>query len=216
MMFLSVQVKLRVSLYSGVKIFAEEMPSACKVYELSRATLDSVIEVLEKASSVVTLRRTSTGASGFIQLAEGLRIPFEIYIFRGRVYLIVMAGKRKAAKVARNLSKLVNINVIEINLQPEKFLNLYAGSVIKLVVFDMVKAPGLRRVVLSGAAVSDSELYKELAELGEIRYVLFQTGEGQVLGISDTCTIVALSKLAEEDLLATVKENLLPVISPLV
>ncbi|MEM0225313.1 MAG: hypothetical protein QXP94_02680 [Thermofilaceae archaeon] len=191
------------------------MPLACKVYELKGTTLDRIIEALEEGSPGVAARRTGTGAVGSVELAEGLKVPFEIYNFRGKPFLIVFAGRRRAAKAARMLSRLANVEVLEVTLRPEKVLDAFAGSVIKLVVFDMVRVPGLRRVVLSGAAVSDSELYKEFAATSEIRYVLFQTSEGLVLGVSNSCTIVALSKISAEDISSTVKEYLLPLISPL-
>lgn len=189
------------------------MPLACTVYELVGKGLEGVVEVLRKEG--ILEARGSVGASGVAELPGDSKVPFEVYSFRGKLFLIVLAGRRRAARVARRIAELAGVEVQEVRVRPEKFLYLFEGSVVRLVVFDMVRVPGLRRIVLTGDAVSDTELYREFFESCEVKYVLFQTGEGLALGVSSSGTLVALSRLTSEELLTLVKENLVPLISPL-
>ena len=192
------------------------MPLACKIYELVGVRTEDAIRALELNESVATIARTSY--SGFIftfKLPDGSPVRIEICVFRGRTFLIVLAGRRRAEKAAKLIANAVGAGVTDAEVDPLRFMNLFKGSVVKVAVFDMVRKLGLRRVVLAGDAVSDTDLYKEFAESYKIRYVLFQTGEGSVLGISDSGSLVVLSRITEEDILRTVKETLLPLIVPL-
>lgn len=191
------------------------MPLACKIYELVRARVEDVIKALESSESVKSTRRSGTGFFGTFKLPDGSQVRVEIFIFRGRAFLIVLAGKRKAAKVAKLITHITGVSVIDAEVNPMHFLNLFSSSVVKVAVFDMIRRPGLRRIVLTGDAVSDTDLYREFAERSRARYILFQTSEGWVLGISDSGSLVFLSSIAEENILKTVKEMLLPLIVPL-
>jgi hypothetical protein len=53
-------------------------------------------------------------------------------------------------------------------------------------------------------------MFKELFQACVIKYVVFEDREGILLGVSDSFSVVAFSRLSGEDFLELVKEKLLP------
>jgi len=205
---------------SVVKEYEIVMPSACKVYELGDVSkLPLIREALEAGAKsersdsikLAVLESSRTSLRGVAELAgEGHKVAFEIFGFRGKLFLLVPAGKKVARRVAKAISELTGVEVREAVLPSRKLEVLLAEGVVKLVIFDMVRIPGLRRVMLTGDAVSDTEIFKELFQACVIKYVVFEDREGILLGVSDSFSVVAFSRLAGEDLLELVKEKLLP------
>lgn len=202
------------------KKYSTVMPSACKVYELGEVSkLPSMREALEasakgeKPVSVKFAALEGSGSSlrGAVKLAdEGREVAFEIFGFRGKLFLLVSAGKRVARKVAKTIFELTGTEIREAEIPPHKFRLLLEGGVVKLVIFDMVRVPGLRRVMLTGDAVSDTEMFRELSQTCVIKYVVFEDREGVLLGVSDSFSVVAFTKLSGGELLELAKERLLP------
>lgn len=193
------------------------MPSVCKVYELEGAKdLPTVLEALKEgeAPASVELRLLETSgvrARGVVKLAEaGRSVSFEIFGFKGRLFLLVAAGKRIARRIAGTISKLARVEPLEVKVPPQRLRALYEEGVVKLVVFDMVRVPGLRKIVLTGDAVSDTEIFRDLSRTCEVRYVVFEDKSGLLLGVSESLTVVSLSKMPEEELMELVKEKFLP------
>jgi len=187
------------------------MPSVCRVYELIGAELEGVTEALKRAG--ILSKRSGAAISGDLELQGGLKVPFEIFSFRGKLFLMVLAGGKRALRVARKVAEVAGADVQEVRLNVKRLLELYGESVVKVVAFDMVRVPGLRKVILTGESVSDTPLFKELFETCEIRYAMLRTGEGHVIGVSSSGAVVALSRLSDEELLSFVKETLLPLAS---
>jgi len=196
------------------------MPSACKVYELGEVSkLLSIREALEAGAKteypdgvkLTVLEGSRTSLRGAAELVgEGRRVAFEIFGFRGKLFLLVSAGKKVARRIAKVISELTGVEVREAAIPSRKLEVLLAEGVVKLVMFDMVRIPGLRRVILTGDAVSDTEMFKELFQACVIKYVVFEDREGILLGVSDSFSVIVFSRLVGKDLLELVKEKLLP------
>jgi len=196
------------------------MPSACKVYELGEVSkLLSIREALEAGAKteypdgvkLTVLEGSRTSLRGAAELVgEGRRVAFEIFGFRGKLFLLVSAGKKVARRIANVISELTGVEVREAAIPSRKLEVLLAEGVVKLVMFDMVRIPGLRRVILTGDAVSDTEMFKELFQACVIKYVVFEDREGILLGVSDSFSVIVFSRLVGKDLLELVKEKLLP------
>jgi len=196
------------------------MPSACKVYELGEAgKLQLLREVLKAGVETVDVKLTLTGATGLglkgvAEFAGGRRaVAFEVFSFRGRLYLIVAAGKRLARKVAARIAEVAGLDAREVEVTSRKISVLCEGRVVKLVVFEMVRVLGLRRVMLTGDAVSDTEVYRDFSQLSEVKYVVFEDENGALMGISNRFSVVAFSKLTGEELIELVKEKLIPLVA---
>ncbi|MCS7104545.1 MAG: hypothetical protein NZ954_03155 [Thermofilaceae archaeon] len=161
-----------------------------------------------------SLDKVGTRLRGIVDLPpDGRQFKFEILGFRGRIFLLIASGRKRAQQLARFLSRLIEGELLEVKVPSRRLRELYQEGVVKLVVFDMVRIPGLRRVVLTGDAVSDTNMYKEFADVCETRYVLFETREGVLLGVSDSCSVVALSSLTDDELFELVKDRILPLLA---
>ena len=186
------------------------MPLACTIYEVVGAReLREVAGRLAERGLEIT-DESPARVRGIAELPDGARARFALYAFRGRIFLVAMAGRRLAARVARLISQAASVELVEVRVDPLRFMQLYEGAVVKVAVFDMVRALGLRHVVLIGDAVSDSDAYREHLGAGRLKYVLFQTGRGLVLGVSESGIVIALSRLGEDELLSIVEGELLP------
>jgi len=193
------------------------MPIACKVYELGESgKLALLREALRDGVEAVDMKLTLTEATslslrGIAELVGRRRsVVFEAFSFRGKLYLIVAAGKKLARKVAARIAEAAGVDAREAELASRKISRLCEGRVVKLVVFGMVKVPGLRRVMFAGDAVSDTDIFKDFSRLGEVKYVVFEDESGALLGVSDSFSVVMFSKSTEEELIELVKEKLLP------
>ncbi|RLF02242.1 MAG: hypothetical protein DRK00_10275, partial [Thermoprotei archaeon] len=144
------------------------------------------------------------------------RTRFEFFIYRGRTLLIVMAGGRRARRVARVLSDRLGAEALEARIPPERLKRLQEeGGLVRLVVFDMPRIPGLRRITLAGDSVADTEPYREYSSVSDVRYMVFEAEEGLVVGVSTSCAVVAFSRITEEEFLEFVKERVVPLTEPI-
>jgi len=191
------------------------MPSACKVYELGEADkLPLLREALKPGAEAAGAKLTLTESGGLslrgVAELAGRAVVFEVFGFKGKLYLIVAAGKKLARRVAAGVAEAAGLDAREVEVPSRRISGLCEGRVVKLVVFGMVRVPGLRRVMLTGDAVSDTDIYRELSQLSEVKYAVFEDESGVLLGVSDRLSVVAYSKLTDEELIELVKERLLP------
>ena len=179
---------------------------------------------------VLELERREGGVGGVLEdsrilvveyRGEKLAVPsssrtrFEFFTYRGRTLLIVLAGGRRARRVARLLSDHLGAEALEARIPPERLRRLQEeGGLVRLVVFDMPRIPGLRRITLAGDAVTDTEPYKEYSSVSDVRYVVFEAEEGMLVGVSTSCAVVAFSRVTVEEFLDFVKDRIVPLTEP--
>lgn len=206
------------------------MPLTCRVYELSKQlSLKEISEKLEHARWTVRILGNETENRGYriisVERGEGhltalleiqagdqrleRKLKFRFINFRGRTYLLALASKSIVDKIARSIADFLGVEVSIVVIQQSKLRKIYERKTIRLIVFDMVRVPGLRKVTLSGSSIADTDAFREYISVCEVSYVLFEW-MGLMVGISVSGTVVCLSKVDEEAFLKLIEEELIP------
>uniref|UniRef100_A0A7J3X7L2 Uncharacterized protein n=2 Tax=Thermofilum pendens TaxID=2269 RepID=A0A7J3X7L2_THEPE len=134
---------------------------------------------------------------------------------RGACYLLVLAGRRRARRVAETMSYALFGEgglVSHVYIPPEKLRRLYLAedaSVKQLVVSGL---EGGSTVVLYGRDLRASKLREQLAG-GRETYVVYEDPQG-VFGVGSWGFVVALSNIGEEELEEYLIERVLPLVEP--
>jgi len=156
---------------------------------------------------------------------EVLRVPastntyFEFYPYEGRVFLILMAKKRRANRLASLLSVVLAARkdaIVEARIPAEKLRVLHEsrpGSA-RVIYFDDLRTPNVEKSALYGEALADTELYQKYLDLGKVWYVVFEAGEGLVVGVTRNCVITVFSRVDESIALDFIKDSIIPLIQP--
>jgi len=192
------------------RVEGEEVEVGIRVFNLERS-VGGVRGVFEESSTLIVEYRDRR-----LAVPHSILTRFEFFRYRGRTLLIVLAGKRRADRIARTLSDPLGVEILDARIPSGKLRELHErrpGSA-RMVVFETLRLPGVKRLTLYGDAVSDTEVYREYSSVGETRYVVFEAGGGLVVGVSTSCTIVAFSRIEEEDFVEFVKEVIIPLTKP--
>ncbi len=200
------------------------MPLTCSIYALSKPlSLNEIAGKLEHAYwsaqtlgsenisyRVASVEREEGYLTALLEVyANGRRLGRKLKIrvlnFKGRTYLLALASRRIAGKIARSIAGFLSIEVSTVAFQQSKLREIYEGKTVRLIVFNMVRVPGLRKVTLSGSSVADTDVFREYIDVCEVGYVLFEW-MGATIGISASGTVVCLSKINEEAFLKLIEE----------
>ncbi|MEM1508906.1 MAG: hypothetical protein QXN22_04660 [Thermofilaceae archaeon] len=208
------------------------MPLTCCIYELSKPlSLKEITgklertrwsvqilgdEVENKVFRIISVERREGRLTIFLKIYAGDQrlekiLKVRIISFRGHTYLLAFASKKIVSKIAKSIADVLGVEVSTIVIQQSKLRKIYEGKTIKLVVFDMVRVPGLRKVTLSGSSVADTDAFREYISVCEVSYVLFEW-MGFIVGISVSGTVVCLSKIDEEVFFKLIEEELIPLV----
>jgi hypothetical protein len=162
---------------------------------------------------------------GLVETLVTEEVPFWIKRFKGRTFLIVLApSKPRGVKklltdyVANKLSEVLFIRagaIIETKIAHDTLRELHESNpkATKLIWFDDVDIPGVKKLALAGSALADTKLYHDYLEHGKIWYVLFQTRYGHVVGVTRNVVITVFSRIDREDFIKFVFEEILPLLS---
>jgi len=151
--------------------------------------------------------------------------PFWIVPYSNRLFLIVLApsvarGVKKllTGTVANKISQILFIQVgavVEVNITSETLRELHEANpaATKLIWFDNVDIPGVKKLCLAGSDVADTSLYKEYLRHGQIWYVVFEAQRrGIVVGITRNCTVTLFSKSTINELIQYIQQDILKLI----
>lgn len=151
--------------------------------------------------------------------------PFWIVPYSNRLFLIVLApsvarGVKKllTGTVANKISQILFIQVgavVEVNITSETLRELHEANpaATKLIWFDNVDIPGVKKLCLAGSDVADTALYKEYLRHGQIWYVVFEAQRrGIVVGITRNCTVTLFSKSTINELIQYIQQDILKLI----
>lgn len=179
--------------------------------ELSEGGLKGTIE----ESFVISVRYRDE----YIRVPVTVESPFEFYEWRERLFLIIEAKKTRANRLAGFISQVIAARknaVVEAYLPHEALKALHEENPggTRVIFFDEVKVPGVKKLSLYGEQLADTELYQEYLRLGRIWYVVFETQGGIVVGVTRNCVVTVFSRVDPEDALAVVKEVIIPRTQP--
>jgi len=144
-----------------------------------------------------------------------LRTLFEFHPYRERLMLIVAAKKNRANRIASLFSSILSARktgVLEALIPHENLKAFYEEkkSSAKVVFFDNIRIPGVRKLSLYGDQLANTALYNEYLKLGKVWYVVFEAEEGIVVGVTRNCVITFFSKIDYDDALKFIEEKILP------
>lgn len=193
------------------------MPVSCVIYKVEGfRNVEGLAKALSVRRGELRLLSVERGEGGLKVAAEAPDlgpIKFWALAFRGRVFLTLMGGKRKARRALRSLEEVVGESMQEVRIPSSKLRELCEEGIVKLVVLDLLQELGLRKVVMSGSSVTDTSLYRENVDRSEVSYVLTDIG-GKLIGVSSGGSVVSFTRLDEDDLVEFVKERVLPLLAP--
>ncbi|MBS7631480.1 hypothetical protein KEJ47_07920 [Candidatus Bathyarchaeota archaeon] len=151
--------------------------------------------------------------------------PFWISRFRGRTFLITSApsvarGVKKLLTnhVANKISEIVYNKmgyIVEARIPSERLQRLHESNpqATKLIWFDDVDIPGVKKLALAGSGLADTGLYRDYLKHGKIWYVVFESQRrGIVVGITRNCVVTLFSKSTMEDFIKYIVEEVLSLV----
>lgn len=211
-----------------LKDFREEMP-----YQGSRGehvlTTEIVDLKLERDSLYGIFSKdfilTRYYKRGLVETPVTEEVPFWFKKHRGRTFLVVLApSKARGVKklltnyVANKLSEILFIKaggIVEARITHETLKNLHESNpqATKLIWFDNLDYPGVGKLALAGSGLADTKLYREYLQHGKIWYVVFETGNGLVVGITRNCVITLFSRSELRDFVQFIFNSILPLVS---
>ena len=150
---------------------------------------------------------------------------FWIIPSQDRRFLIV-----SAPSVARGVKKLLSNHVanilseilfntigaiVEVRIPSETLVALHESNpqATNLIWFDDVDIPGVNKLCLAGESLSDTNLYRDYLNHGNIWYVVFGIKKrGITVGVTRSCVVTLFSKLTVEEFVQCVTEDLLTLV----
>jgi len=211
-----------------LKDFREEEP-----YEREGKSKNLVVEFLD-------LKLTEDDLSGLLSrdfvlsryykrgLVETLvteEVPFWIKRYNGRTFLIVLApSKARGVKklltdyVANKLSEILFIKtgaIVESHITHETLRKFHESNprATKLIWFDQVDIPGVKKLALAGSGLADTPLYRNYLEHGRLWYIVFEVVKrGLGVGITRNSVVTLFSKASVGEFINFVSEEVIPMI----
>lgn len=199
----------------------------------AKKTINLVTEVLDlklKADSISGVFSRDFISSQFYKgepvetpITEGA--PFWIRLFKKKAFMIVMApsgtssGKKLlTSHVANQLSEVIFVRpwaIVEVRLSHKTMKDLHESNpqATKLIWFDDVDIPSIKKLCLAGDGLANTKLYNDYLKHGKIWYVVFKVQKRDiVVGITRNCVVTLFSKSTKEDFINYILEDLLKLI----
>lgn len=161
----------------------------------------------------------------FIETPITETAPFWIKPFKKRTFIIVVApsgsgsGKKLLTHhVANKLSDVIFVRpwaIVEVRLLHDTLKELHESNpqATKLIWFDDVDIPSIKKLCLAGESLADTKLYHDYLEHGKIWYVVFEIQKrNMVVGITRNCVVTLFSKSTIEDFINYILDDFLELI----
>ena len=163
---------------------------------------------------------------GLVETTVTEEVPFWIKGYKGRSFLVVLApSKARGVKklltdyVANKLSEILFIKagvIVETKITHGALQELHESNpgAGKLIWFDDIDFPGVKKLALAGSGLANTKLYKEYMEHGKIWYLVLELGNrGLVVGITRNCVVTLFSRSELGEFVKYVAEEVIPIIS---
>lgn len=134
-------------------------------------------------------------------------------IFYGS-FLIVFEKKSRANQIANMLSKELFISlgkIVEARVGAEVLQNLAEESNSKVIFFDDIDIPDIKKLSLYGQSLRDTELYAEYLKHGKPWYVVFSLNN-RVVGLTRNCVVTMFSRADFDSFVDYVITEIIPLI----
>lgn len=163
---------------------------------------------------------------GLVETPVTEEVPFWIKRNKGRVFLVPLApSKPRGVKklltdyVANRLSEILFIKpgmIVETYIPHQTLQRLHESNphATKLIWFDQVDIPGVKKLALAGTGLADTSLYREYLKHGKLWYIVFEVlKKGLVVGITRNSVITLFSRSSVEDFVSFIFEEVFPLIA---
>ncbi|UCH01640.1 MAG: hypothetical protein JSV20_07245 [Candidatus Bathyarchaeota archaeon] len=158
----------------------------------------------------------------FIETPTTERAPLWIKPFKEKTFMIVVApsvarGVKKllTSNVANKLSDVLFVRpwtIVEVRLPHETLKELHESNpqATRLIWFDEVDIPNIKKLCLAGEGLADTKLYNDYLDHGKIWYVVFENQKREiVVGITRNCVVTLFSKSTLNDFIKYITEDVL-------
>ncbi|MDK2464485.1 MAG: hypothetical protein QI223_06920 [Candidatus Korarchaeota archaeon] len=148
-------------------------------------------------------------------------IPFIMFWTDSGPMLLILAKRPKANAAASLLSNALLLGsggIVEAKISHETLRELHESNpeAAKVVYFDQVDLPNIRKLSLFGEALADTNLYQEYLKHGKIWYVVFEDREwGLTVGVTRNCVVTVFTATEVENFVRYVMERIVPLVEPL-
>ncbi|MEM2282570.1 MAG: hypothetical protein QXH26_03370 [Candidatus Hadarchaeales archaeon] len=163
---------------------------------------------------------------GAVETLVTEEVPFWIKRFGKRLFLLPLApSKPRGVKklltdyVANKLSEILFIkpgSIVETYIPHQTLQRLHESNphATKLIWFDQVDIPGVKKLALAGTGLADTSLYREYLKHGKLWYIVFEVlKKGLVVGITRNSVITLFSRSSVEDFVGFIFEEVFPLIA---
>ena len=130
-------------------------------------------------------------------------------------FLIVFDNKSRANQIANMLSKELFISlgkIVEARVGASVVQRLAEESNSKVIFFDDIDIPDIKKLSLYGQSLKDTELYSEYLKHGKPWYVVFSLNN-RVVGLTRNCVVTMFSRMNFDEFMSYVLEDILSLIS---
>ncbi len=160
---------------------------------------------------------TTTYRDEVFRVPLTVRTEFRFFVSEGRTFLVVVAKKARANRIANHLSSRLSVEkgiVREAWIPPSKLRNFFEEKIdsTKVVFFDNVRLPNIDKLSLYGSQLVGTDLYRKYLELGTVWYVVFEPEDGLVIGITRNCIVTFFSKIGIDEAMNFISERVVPLI----
>ncbi len=146
-----------------------------------------------------------------------VRTRFEFHALEEATFLVVVAKKARANRIANQLSSLLSTEkglVQEAWIPSDTLREFFEARMdtVRVVFFDEVRLPNVDKLSLYGSQLARTDIYREYLKLGRVWYVVFEPEDGVVIGLTRNCVVTFFSKLGTDDALGFIRERVFPLI----
>lgn len=130
-------------------------------------------------------------------------------------FLVVFEKKGRSNQIANMLSKELFISmgrIVEARIGADVLQKLAEESNSKVIFFDDIDIPDIKKLSLYGQSLKDTELYAEYLKHGKPWYVVFSLNN-RVVGLTRNCVVTMFSRMDFEDFVSYVINEVIPIIS---
>lgn len=145
--------------------------------------------------------------------------PFTFDNYKGRIFLTIYEKKNRANNIANEMSKAIFMNlgqVVEARIKPETMKRFHEENFedTKIVFFDDVDIPNVKKLSLYGSVLGITSLYNEYLEHGKIWYTVIKSKKyGYIVGITRDCVVTVFSKIELPEFKSYIRGEIIPLIS---
>lgn len=163
---------------------------------------------------------------GTVETLVTEEVPFWIKKWGRRTFLVPLApSKPRGVKklltdyVANKLSEILFIklgSIVETYIPHQTLQKLHESNphATKLIWFDQVDIPGVKKLALAGTALADTSLYREYLKHGKLWYIVFEVVKKRlVVGVTRNSVITLFSRSSVEDFVSFIFEEIFPLIA---